>query len=300
MLGVFDLAGKAAGLGDFLLPIRTADYAILSDIEATGFSRIVGGYSEASAFGMNCLGCIAFTFVYWRHSGSTLAMVLTAALFLLLIFSTSSTAYVGLALLAFFAALSMGRTFLTGKIKTQDLVLVAILSIVIACILAIYLYNANLFDPFVDLIQTMVFDKHNSSSAEERSYWNYMSLQAFLETYGLGIGMGSSRSSSWLVSVISQLGVFGTVLFGALTSAIFHGAGNIRVSGLSEVHVLASSARAMAIGWLIGICISGGGADPGILFFLILAVVLACKAHLSDSSRRRASQRTSPGHALCS
>jgi hypothetical protein len=295
LLGILDLAGKVAGLGDWLLPIRTADYALLSEVEATGFWRIVGGYSEASAFAMSCLACVAFTFVYWRRSGSLLAMALTLALLFLLIFSTSSTAYVGLAFLSLLAAVPMGATFVTGKIKVQDLLLFGALLIVIACALAAYLYSAKLYDPFADLIRTMVLEKSNSSSGQERSYWNYVSLQSFLETYGLGIGMGSSRSSSWLVSVISQLGLVGTLIFAALTAAIFHGVGSIRVCGQAEIYALASSARAMAAGWLIGICVSGSGADPGLLFFLILAVILGCKAHLS--AHRRAARRAATARA---
>ncbi len=229
-LGVIDLAGKVSGLGDLLLPIRTADYALLNEVEATGFWRIVGGCSEASTYAMSCLGCVAFTFVYWRKSGSALAFALTAALLLLLVFSTSSTAYVGLAFLAFFAAMSIGSTLLSAKAKVQDLLLFAMLLALIATALGIYLYSAKLYDPFVDLIQAMIFEKAESSSGQERSYWNYISLQSFLDTYGFGIGMGSSRSSSWLVSVISQLGLLGTLLFGVLSAAIFHGAGNIRVS----------------------------------------------------------------------
>ncbi len=287
LLGLLDIGGKSAGLGDLLLPIRTADYALLSDVEATGFWQIVGGHSEASSYATSCLACVAFTFVYWRRSGSSLALVLTIALLMLLIFSTSSTAYFGLAVLAIFATASVGSPLLTGHIKSRDLLLFPMLLAAFASALSLYIYNQHLYGPFSDLIQTMVFEKASSGSGQERSYWNQVGLQTFVETYGLGIGMGSSRTSSWFISVLSQLGIFGAFLFGSLMVAVFMGAVGIRVSGHAEIHALASGARAMAIGWLAGINVAGGGADPGFIFFLILAVVLGCKHHLSLNLDKR-------------
>jgi hypothetical protein len=287
LLGLIDLGGKLAGLGDWLFPIRSAGFALLIDVEASGFWRIAGGYSEASSFAISCLACIAFVFMYWRWTASKLALFMTLVLFALLLFSTSTTAYVGLAVLVSFAAISVCSTFFTGRMKFHDLLLFTMLLLVSASGLGLYLYNENLYEPLRDLIQTMVFEKANSDSGQERSYWNEISLQNFIETYGLGIGMGSSRSSSWFVSVLSQLGIFGALLFGAILAAIFNGAGSIRVSCQSEIYALVTSARAMTIGWLTGICIAGSSADPGLLVFLALAIVLGCKHHLRPNLRRQ-------------
>ena len=61
-LGLFDFTSKRLGAGDVLEPIRSASYAMLTDVQEAGFSRIAGGYSEASAFAWASLAALAFTF----------------------------------------------------------------------------------------------------------------------------------------------------------------------------------------------------------------------------------------------
>jgi hypothetical protein len=283
-LGLLDIAGKFAGLGDCLLPIRTAEFSLLSEDAVAGFWRIVGGHAEASAFAIHSLACVSFTFMYWRCLGSTLAFVLTIMLTVLLAFSTSSTAYAGLTALAILAFASIAARDLICGIKSQDIILFLMLSTVIFVLAGFYLHDEHIYDPFSKLIREMIFEKADSMSGQERSYWNRVSFESVFETYGLGVGMGSSRSSSWLVSVLAQLGLIGALLFGALWAAILNGAGHIRVSGEREIYALISSARAMAIGWLIGISIAGSGAEPGLLVFLLLGIILGCKHHLRAKS----------------
>jgi hypothetical protein len=288
ILGLLDFCGKMSGTGDWLQPVRTASYDMLIDTEMTGFWRIVGGCSEASAFSALCLASISFTYTYWRSTGSVLALVLTVALLLLIIFSTSSTAYVGICFLTLIAIIPVVIKILTGRIGFQDLFLFGSVLTVIVIALGLYLYNEHLYDPFRDLIQTTIFEKADSESGQERAYWNEVGLKNFIDTYGVGIGMGSSRTSSLVVSVLSQLGILGTLLFVGLFLTILNGAGNIRVSGQREVYALISSMRAFAIGSFTAGSIAGSGADPGLQFFLSLAVILGCKHHLrriSSSSR---------------
>lgn len=65
-LGLVDLFGKASGAGDVLASLRTANYALLVDVQVEGFWRIVGGHPEASGFAVANLVALAFTFSYWR------------------------------------------------------------------------------------------------------------------------------------------------------------------------------------------------------------------------------------------
>jgi len=60
LLGIIDLASKMVGLGDVLEPIRTASYAMLTQVAEAGFWRVAGAYSEASAFGSMSLVGLAF------------------------------------------------------------------------------------------------------------------------------------------------------------------------------------------------------------------------------------------------
>ncbi|MET3660360.1 hypothetical protein [Aquamicrobium ahrensii] len=279
-MGMLDLAGKMAGAGDVLAPIRTASYAMLTLTMEGGFWRIAGSYSEASTFGAVSLAGLAFSYTYWRRTNSRFAAAIAAALFLLLLLSTSTTAYVGLALLGVPVALSLARSLVSAKPNLQDVLLVVLMALLCLVVMAVSLYNAQFFEPLVRLIDQMVTHKMSSASGQERAYWNYKSLQAFFDTNGLGIGLGSSRASSWPIAVLSQLGVVGATLIAMLLAALVWPRGRSRQPFDAEADAIMASARASALAVLLAASLAGGLADPGMGFFVPLAVVMACSARI--------------------
>lgn len=292
-LGIIDLAGKLAGMADILAPIRTASYAFLTTVGQAGFWRIAGGYSEASGFGAMSLVCLAFTYTYWRQAHSGVAFVLTVVVGAMVLLSTSTTAYAGLAVMALGPIYSLGRSAVRGQLEANDLLLLAIGAIFVATMMAVFIFNQPAVLPLIDLFETTVLDKPMSESAKERAYWNYKSLVAFMDTGGVGIGMGSSRSSSWIISVMAQLGIVGALALLSLAWIIARGMSGLKPSaGTKELFALASAVRASAIALLVAACIGGSGADPGILFFLALPVIIACRRRAAlgvwQSSRRAA------------
>jgi O-Antigen ligase len=281
LLGALDLASKMAGLGDLLLPIRTASYALLTEVEQSGFWRIVGGCAEASAYSGYALAALAFVFTYWRETNSRLAAFLTLGMLILVLLSTSSTAYVGLAGLAPFAALMIGRSAVDNQLRRTDVMLAVGILVILTAIIATDLYDSRIFRPFGNLIQDMVFNKATSDSGQERGYWNSRSLQTVVDTYGLGTGMGSSRSSSWAVSTISQLGIIGSVLVGLLLLVMMRGMIGLRpLPEDKPLFALCAGARACGFAGLLAASIAGGSADPGVLFFACLATIVACRHHV--------------------
>jgi hypothetical protein len=277
-LGTIDLAGKLSGLGDALLPIRTATYSYLVDVEEAGFWRIAGGFSEASAFGSVTLACLAFSFAYWRVSRSTPVLVLALVLLSLLLLSTSSTAYAGLAIVVAFAAASMGVSALRGRLTRQDALVLAFVWLALIVVLSVYLLDDRIFDPVVHLLETVVLNKSASGSAQVRFHWNAQGLQSFLDTFGLGVGLGSSRAASWLVAVVSQLGVAGALLLAALVGVLLRDMAYPKPRHVDQQTLaLVSGARAAALASLAAGSVSSGYADPGLIFFIALAVVCACR-----------------------
>lgn len=286
-LGILDLAGKFVGLGDIFAPIRTASYALLTETVEAGFFRIVGGFSEASAFAATSIACLAFSYTYWRRTGSTIAQGLTGAFGVLLLISTSSTAYGGLGVLGLTAAISLGIGALRGRLKRQDWLLLAGLLAALAILMAAILHNEALLRPFTEMFRKMVLEKGSSSSAAERGMWNAMGMQAFFDSYGLGIGFGSSRTSSWLISALSQLGVIGMTMVAVSIAVMARGMGGVAVGPEDRAVVaLCASARACGLASLVAGTISGGGADPGILYFLCLAIVVSCRTSVRDKYLR--------------
>jgi transposase len=288
ILGLVDLFGKAAGAGDLLSPLRTASYAMLVDVQVEGFWRIVGGYPEASTFAAASLIALAFTFSYWRATGSRPILVLWSVQLLLLIMSTSTTAYAGLAVLLLIFGVSWLWRFLTSGLSRRDMALLVAVGLGSATVLGIFLFGDGRLDPAAGLIETTLLQKSTSASGSERFYWNHKSWMAFLDTYGLGVGLGSSRASSSFIAILSQLGVAGALLFGLVFIEIARRPVR-RPPELAdaELIVLCEALRSAGVAIIVGGAISSGGADPGILFYIILAGLLVGRARLSESAVQR-------------
>jgi hypothetical protein len=277
-MGLLDFVSKSAGLGDPLAPLRTASYAIITGAVEAGFVRITGPFSEASSFASASLACLAFAYTYWRMTKSTAAQWLAAALLFLTLLSTSSTAYVGIAVLCVPVGLSMLASLLRGKVEREELLIAIVGVLAVFALMAVSLYRADALDPIVRLINSAIINKANSDSGHERAYWNLKSLQAFVDTGGLGVGFGSTRASSWVIAVLAQLGVFGSLMMAMLLAVVIRGLAGVREWIDPETDAVVTSVRNAALGSLVAASVSGATADPGILFFIAVAVISATRA----------------------
>lgn len=218
LTGLLDLAG----LGPYLDMFRTATYVYLTDVEIANVKRVVGLMPEASAFGSLAVGFLtaiyflrrAITRPWLRLIGAPFLIVLLAVFALL---STSSAAYGGLAVFGCVAAAEWLWRLLMyekGSRAREGLVLEFwALVLALAAIYLLALFNPSIFDPFVRLVDTIIFQKTSSDSFEERSMWTAVSLKALTDTWGLGVGMGATRASNGLVAVFSNTGIVGGLLY---------------------------------------------------------------------------------------
>ena len=278
--GLIDLSAKLVGLGDVLEPLRTANYAAMTGTEFTlaGFFRVSGLFSEASAYGASAVAALAFTLTYWRYTHSGSAFVLSMVLFLMVLMSTSSTAYATLVMCCGLLFVSLLISISQGRIRRTDLQLGALALAGATFAIAVYLAAPERFEPLIQLIDVSLLSKASSDSALERSLWNMHALEGLIQTYGLGVGIGSTRTSSWIVAVVSHLGVVGSALVGYLCVVIFRGVNERDAAAdiMPDVAV-AQSARAGTVAWLFAAALSSPSPDPGILFFVSLASILACR-----------------------
>jgi len=285
-LGTIDVLGKASGAGDLLQPFRTAGYSMLVEVQVEGFWRIVGAYSEASTFGAATLITLAFTFSYWQNTGWRPALLLSCVLLLLLLLSTSTTGYAGLAALAACLVVSRVWGFAFGRLQRRDFLVLSVVVVLSTTVIGVLLFSERSLEPVEKLIDTTILQKSTSDSADERFYWNRKSWQAFVDTGGLGVGLGSSRASSSIFAVISQLGVIVAILIALLMVDLARGPDGGRPQPEhSELAALCRSLRVTGFAAVIPAAISGGSADPGILFFIILAALLVGRKHLATEAR---------------
>ena len=140
----------------------------------------------------------------WRET----ALLIAAIAFCIL--STSSTAYLGLAGIAAWAVCRYvflpamrGR----GNAKAATAVLVLIVAAVVTVAASSQLQ---------EVLRVMVFEKNQTSSYEQRSFADGHSMALAKTTYGLGVGLGSNRASSFLPSMLSTIGIYGLMALAVL------------------------------------------------------------------------------------
>lgn len=300
-LGAVDILAKIGNLGDVLEIIRTASYAMVTDVEHAGFFRIAGGQSEASAFGGAIFASTVFCMTWARMTGDRRISILAAGSLALLLLSTSTTAYACLAVYCLGLLALAVFNLLKGRVRKADLALVYLALGGVTLAIIIFLRNETAFEAITRLLNATVFEKASSSSAAERGYWNTKSLEAFMQTGGLGIGIGSSRASNWLIAVLSQTGAIGAALqiFLALTLLRpLPGPTSDLPAHAPEVRALYEASRATGLASLTAAMLAGGSADPGMLFFICIAVTLSCRRLLRvDASRARDMRLKQPAGA---
>jgi hypothetical protein len=262
------LAEYYAGFPRILEPLRNANYTVFDTYEVGGVARVQGTFPEASMFAMFTLPLLAFTSNLWLsgafspHSG----VLALCSLFLLLI-STSGTAYVGLAAYLVIVSIQLAaRLFTTGTVpRLRALVVGAMLAILVVGILLVV--SPRPLEYVVKFFDTAVLRKLSSASGVDRAMANRIAWNDFVETHGLGVGLGSARASSFVLVLLSNLGVVGLLTFVGFLIDV------LRSPGVddSSVSVVARAARQAVLAGLIAASIAGTVFELGIAFYAFAA-----------------------------
>ncbi|OWW04025.1 hypothetical protein ATY81_16960 [Rhizobium sp. R72] len=266
MFAALDLATSATGTEWLLQFVRNAQYTFHDSDTVNGMKRIVGSWPEASAFAGMTLGAFGFTGSLWicgRRTGWSGPLALCS--FALILLSTSSTGLIAaplcLLLLYLTAVLRCG----VEPLGQRSTAVVLLAPPIMLALFLLVLIQDGLFRALYDYVDLLVLSKSTSSSAVERGSWNAAALQNFIDTIGLGVGLGTARTSSFPLAVLSNVGVPGAVLFmlfaitalrPRLSSRTFES--DVRLAGLNGCLAL-----------LIGSLVAGPTVDLGLLFFVL-------------------------------
>ena len=273
LAALIQLGESYLGLPPILAEVRNANYAMFGNDELGGLIRLQGTFPEASAFSAFTLPLFAFAFTLYRqHAIPAYSGSLALILLCLLLISTSTTTYFSLALYLMCNFLMfIGGVFTKGpNLKLGKIAAIVWLFLVLICLLL--LTSAELTAQIIDFFDLTLFNKLESSSGKERSAWNWQGLLNLVDTYGIGVGFASNRSSNFFVALISNVGVIGSCLFAAfLWKTAFS-----RTKGLStaESQVIIAAKHAVFIS-LFSLFASSAFADPGMLFYVFAAVASA-------------------------
>lgn len=220
--GLIDFASQYVALQPVLEVFRTASYALLTDNEVLDSRRIVGLMPEASAFG--AVGISFLTALYFFRRAmpfgelrNKVAPILICMLGLSVWVSTSSAAYLGLAL--FIIAIVAEWIWRFIAVKRNPYLRIGLpFEFMLGAtgaglILLILIAMPAIFTPILNMIDVMVFQKSTSSSFEERGMWTQVSWEALVASNWLGVGIGSTRASNFVVAMLSNAGLLGGIIY---------------------------------------------------------------------------------------
>ena len=213
---------------ELLEPFRNAHYSLLTDHEILGSKRIVGLMPEASGYGPPCVVAAAsLTFLrpcyekVWLRN--YLVPLTIAGLLAMAWLSQSSTAYIGLAAFAVVFAVNWLRRTLSPYTPAPDGLKWEAIIVLVAAMTLLGLAAAvpHALDHIYDKIDAIIFKKSESESYAERTEWTRVAWEAFFATDGLGVGLGSARTSDWFVAVLSNTGILGTALLSSFILRLY-------------------------------------------------------------------------------
>lgn len=265
--GIADLISPGTPLADLFAYIRNASYTFHADEMVAGMRRIIGSWPEASAFAGASMAVVGYCGTLWicgRHSKvSGLLFVVSC---ILIVRSTSSGGIAGLPVcLAILYATSLFRC--GGSTGTRAS-LAVVLAFPIAALLLVFMLilSRDVYQQVYDFIDITILSKPTSLSALERGSWNASGISNFFDSYGLGVGLGTVRTSSFAVALLSNVGIPGTIFF-----LLFLLTGVVLPRGTPRTYQadVGLAARNGCLCLIVGALISGSTVDLGLIFFIM-------------------------------
>jgi hypothetical protein len=235
LLGLYQLVAFYAGLpwpADIIN--SNAGVGQFPDQMAGDIKRITATFWEPSLLGYSFVGCLGIFLLGGRNP----RLGLLASCVLLL--STSSLGYFGLfALVIVWLASDRGVTAGTRWRVASAL----------GAVCAVFL----LADQWLTggrVFEELVLNKAASSSGVGRSTADLLALQTFLQSGGLGVGVGTTRASSFAATLLATMGLPGLIAFMAFAITLIR---ECRRAGDAQSRQLGLGLTGFLIVWIIAI-----------------------------------------------
>jgi hypothetical protein len=274
VLALLDVATYSTGTQAILEFMRNAQYTLHNEEEVSGLKRIVGSFPEASAFARATLGALGFTgTLFLCGYRPALTGILALASLALVVLSTSSTGLAGTlpVLLILYATALMRGGFHPAKRPYGSAAIMCAPLLVAALVLAVLIDDkaSEIIRNYFDLL---IFNKSGSDSGIARGAWNGYGLRNFLDSYGLGVGLGTVRTSSLPFALLSNVGVPGTLFYLMFIATAFFGRRGAPRTFPSDVRL---AARNACLGLMIGDCFAAPTVEQGLIFYALAGLASA-------------------------
>ena len=207
-----------------------------------------------------------------------------AGLFLALLASTSSTAYVALAI---YCGVLVVRAMLAARRLRRSYAAWIAGTLLLATIAALLLLMLapGLAHGIVGMFTHFTVDKQDSRSALQRGFWAKQGWDAFVVSHGLGVGAGSFRSSSLITAIMGSMGVVGLVSFALYLLKVFKPLRRSSYGPVSDERLAVGvSASWTALMIQVPLAVGSASPDPGHVFGVFCGLALALRAQAQGSA----------------
>lgn len=188
---------------------------------ADGGYRLRGVFPEPAGIALYGLAALAIGLAMIPRTRGLVRLfyvAMCASAMLNIAFAGSGTAFVaGSIMIAVIAGVSLWRAVVAD---------VAVLPVLISLLLGLIVL-VILSQQIIDYVSTEINDKVGSNSYAARTAADIFSLRLGLESYGLGVGLGSNRPSSLLPMLLSCTGLVGLALFLFLVARMLVGSARV-------------------------------------------------------------------------
>ena len=219
---VWQFVSLYAGLpfpGDFFY--SNAGYSRADSQTMVGLFRINGPFEEPSTLGYTFTGYLLFAWFKYRNRATAFSVFMIAACVFCILVSTSTTALVGLFLFGAIAGLDVisGRVAVFAR-RFTPAQLAALAAVFVGSIVGMILLAEN-WQAVSIILNNILFDKAESTSFQQRSFADFLALDIFVKTYGIGLGLGSHKANSLALTLLSNVGIAGVIAFVAFLAVLF-------------------------------------------------------------------------------
>lgn len=265
-------------LDNVLSILRVTNVSFGNEGQIAGINRVIGGFSEASLFGPVSLAFTCYFFYLFLHLRKVMHFILAGCSFLMAILSLSSTAYIGMGLVGVsFLLHSLLQITRRRTISAVHLFFWIASAFSFAVVPIAYLYLPQV----ENIVDSLLFTKVASNSADVRFTLSLSSWDAFLQTYGFGAGLGSVRSNGWLFAYLAAIGLPGVLLLTWIFKSCLSLPRRARPPHRYRAYFVASQQTALVV---IGMnLVSNTLVDPGILLISLMALAYtSCRYQASE------------------
>ncbi|MFQ1917379.1 hypothetical protein ACK35P_08185 [Aeromonas veronii] len=147
-----------------------------------------------------------------------------------------------------------------------------LIGLILLCLILYAIFSSEVIFDYIfgKLSNTDGYEEGNYSSGAERLYWDITALGALINSYGIGIGAGSTRASSFFINFIAAFGVVGLVIFLMVGYKFIASV----YSAKSSIDYMTRSSRILCLGWLVGFIISVPDAFSFFYFWIGIGITM--------------------------